>query len=87
MLKGRVKKKINLEEFYQMLPEKYQVEYNPEVTNRMIVHLPEASILFYASGTIQIYLRNLEKKEETIAEINKIVSLLHPSASASFHGV
>lgn len=84
MLKGRVKKKINLEEFYQILPEKYQVEYNPEVTNRMIVHLPEASILFYASGTIQIYLRNPDKKEETIEEANKIISLLNPDFSASF---
>jgi hypothetical protein len=84
MLKGRVKKKINLDEFYQILPEKYQVEYNPEVSNRMIVHLPEASILFFASGTIQIYLRNPKRKEETIAEANRMISLIHPHAAAIY---
>jgi len=84
MLKGRVKKKINLDDFCQILMEKYNVEYNPEMTNRMIVHLKEASILFFTSGTIQIYLKNPKKKEETIEEANKMISLLNPKYSASF---
>ena len=66
MLKGRVKRKINLDEFYLLLMDNYSVEYNPEVTNRIIVHLPEASVLFFTSGTIQIYLKNPTKKEETL---------------------
>ena len=84
MLKGRVKKKINLDEFCQILMEEYNVEYNPEMTNRMIVHLPEASVLFFTSGTIQIYLKNPNKKEEIIEEANKMISLLNPKYSASF---
>ena len=58
MLKGHVKRKINLDEFYLLLMDKYSVEYNPEVTNRMIIHLPEASVLIFTSGTIQ----NLSQK-------------------------
>ena len=76
MLKGRVKRKINLDDFYQVLSEKYPVEYNPEVTNRMIVHLPAASVLFFSSGTVQVYLKNPSKKEETLEEANRMISLL-----------
>lgn len=78
MLKGRIKQRINLEEFNVLLLEKYKVEYNPEVTNRLIVHLPEASVLFFTSGTIQIFLKNPNRKEETIEETNKMIGLLNP---------
>jgi len=84
MLKGKVKKKINLEEFCRKLEEKHFVEYDPELTNRMIVHLNEASILFFGSGTIQIYLKNPKRKEETIIEVNRMLGLIHPNSSATF---
>jgi len=84
MLKGRVKKRINLDELCQILYEKYNVEYNPEMTNRMIVHLKEASILFFTSGTIQIYLKDPNMKEETINEANKMIGLIHPDSLAKF---
>ena len=84
MLKGRVRKKINLDRFYQRLSNHYSVEYNPEVTNRIIVHLNEASILFFTSGTIQIYLKNPEKKAETIGEINKMILLIDAIPSPNF---
>jgi len=67
-----------------MLLEKYFAEYNPEVTNRLIVHLPTASVLFFTSGTIQIYLKDPEKKEETIDEANRMIGLIHPDSLAKF---
>ena len=84
MLKGRVRKKINLDGLYQKLANYYSVEYNPEVTNRIIVHLREASVLFFTSGTIQIYLKNPKKKAETIREINKMIRLIDATPSPNF---
>ena len=84
MLKGRVKKKIVLEELYQKIFQEYCVEYNLEITNRLMVYLSDASVLFFRSGTIQIYLKNPEKKLETIREVNKILGLVLPNSSATF---
>jgi len=84
MLKGRIRKKIDLDRFYQKLSNHYSAEYNPEVTNRVVVHMEEASILFFASGTIQIYLKNPEKKTETIGEINKMLRLIDATPSPNF---
>ncbi|VVB54974.1 Transcription factor TFIID (or TATA-binding protein, TBP) [uncultured archaeon] len=84
MLKGRIKNRINLDKLYQLLNEKYSAEYNPDITNRVIVHLPDASVLFFTSGTIQIYLKDPCKKEETINEANKIIGLINPDFSAEF---
>jgi len=79
MLKARVKKKINLEDFYQRIVGHYSAEYNPDITNRVIVHLDQASVLFFTSGTIQVYLKTPEKKEETIREVDHMISLIHPT--------
>ena len=84
MIKGRIRKRINLETFYPLLQERYPAEYDPEITNRVIVHLAEASIMFFASGTIQIYLKDPNKKEETIEEANRMLGLLYPTFSAEF---
>ena len=84
MIKGRIQKGINLDSFYPLLLDKYPAEYDPDITNRLIVHLPEASIMFFTSGTIQIYLKNPNKKEETIEEANRMIGLLYPQFSASF---
>ena len=84
LLTGRIKKRINLDTFYQTLLEEYNVEYNPEVSNRIIVHLCEASVLFFTSGTIQIYLKDPTKKEETIGEANRMIGLMNPDITASF---
>ncbi len=70
MLKGRIRKKINLDEFYRHLSDHYPLDYNPDVTNRLIAHFNESSVLFFTSGTIQIYLKNPEKKDEVIEKIN-----------------
>ena len=73
MLKGKIRKKINLDEFYRHLSELYTLDYNPDVTNRLIAHFSEASVLFFTSGTIQIYLKKPEKKEEVIERINSML--------------
>lgn len=84
MFKGRVKKRINLENFYKLLDRKYSADYNPEMTNRVIVHLDEASILFFSSGTIQVYLKKPEKKQETIEEINRMLLLIDATHTPNF---
>ena len=82
MLKGKIKKKINLEEFYHHLSELYILDYNPDVTNRIIAHFTEASVLFFSSGTIQIYLKNPEKKEEIIKRIDTMIGRVYPASTA-----
>jgi hypothetical protein len=77
MLKGKIKKKINLEGFYHHLSELYSLEYNPDVTNRLIAHFKEASVLFFSSGTIQIYLKNPEKKDEVIEKIDGMLGHIY----------
>ena len=84
MITGRIRKRINLDSFYPLLLNKYSAEYNPEVTNRIIVHLREASVMFFTSGTIQIYLKNPNKKEETIEEANRMIGLMNPAITANF---
>ena len=84
MLKGKIRKKINLEEFYHHLSGLYILEYNPEVTNRLIAHFKEASVLFFSSGTIQIYLKNPEKKEEIIEKIDVMLGHIYPVTPGLF---
>lgn len=81
MLKGRAGKKINLEDLYQKLGDKYLVDYDPEMSNRLVVRLDDASVLFFTSGTVQVFLRKLEKKEETSDEVDRILALLDYSAT------
>lgn len=79
MLRRRLKERINLEMLYPRLLDKYRVEYNPEVTNRMVVHLDEASILFFMSGTIQVYLKNPGKRTEVMREIDRMLGFCRNS--------
>lgn len=73
MLLKKFRRKIDLDQLYSKLGQKYDMEYNPEVSNRLVVHIKYASVLVFNSGTIQLYLRDPRKADDVIHSVNEIL--------------